>query len=129
MKRGGRGQRPLPGGWDYTPAGIAAWDEQVEKFEDALLHSVIAKTIARGSKSIDGPECQESGHSLLVGAPTPKWKTTLRVCASIGLLLAGGLVSQALTPEQSNREIALWLISGVSVATLALLIREIMLRR
>ncbi len=128
MARRTKGQRGLREGWDFTPDGLKAWDDEVQKFEEALFQTWEARTKSRGSRSLDAPDVHDVSRFLLTGLPMPRWKIALRVGISIIYVFAGIMIREAFVGTRTDTEVLLFLGGGVLLAILTGLVQAFLLK-
>lgn len=114
----------LPQGWEITTNGLSAFKKETARFAEALSEAGQAKTKARGSTSLDAPDCIEASRFLLTGVAPSQWKIWLRVVAAICFIVAGVMITNGFaTPGD-----LLLLIGGGMLAVLVLILQETLLR-
>ena len=114
----------LAAGWQVTQSGLQAYGEEIERFKKALTTTWQAKTSARGSTSLDEPDCRAASRFLLTGLRPPKWKVVLRVAATAFIMVAGEMVAQDFAQPQD----LLMLVGGGALAVVVLILQEALLR-
>ena len=129
MARRNKGRRGLREGWDFTSDGLKAWDDEVQKIEDALFQTWEAKTKSRGSRSLDAPDVHDASRLLVTGLPMPRWKIALRVGISLIYIVAGIMIREAFVGTRSETEVLLFLFVGVLLAILTALVQVFLLKR
>ncbi len=128
MAKRTNGRKGLREGWDFTPDGLKAWDDEVQRFEDALSQTWEARTKSRGSRSLDAPDVHDASRFLLTGLPMPRWKIALRVGISLIYVVAGIMIREAFVGTLTDREVLRFLSGGVLVAILTGLVQAFLLK-